>query len=93
MWYFVENGLRKGPVSLEEIQSLIAQQTITPTTLVWKRGMNDWLVVSETELKDLLPEDIPPPIPVDNPPPIPQQLASILKFTPRSPSTSITSQK
>ncbi len=70
MWYFVENGLQKGPVKLEKIRSLIAQEIITPTTLVWKRGMDDWLVASETELKDLLPEDMPPPIPVDSPQPI-----------------------
>jgi hypothetical protein len=72
MWYFVENGSRKGPVSLEELQSLIAQEIITSTTLVWKRGMDDWLVVGETELKDLLPKDMPPPIPVSEPPQIPQ---------------------
>ena len=75
MWHFVENGSWKGLVSLEEIQFLIAQEIITPTTLVWKRGMGDWLVASETELKGLLPEDTPPPIPVDSPPPIPESLA------------------
>jgi hypothetical protein len=90
MWHFVENGSRKGPVSLEEIQSLIAQEIITPTTLVWKRGMDDWLVASETELKGLLPEDTPPPIPVDSPPPVPESLApnnvpNIPNATPRTP--------
>jgi hypothetical protein len=77
MWYFVENGSRKGPVSLEEIQSLITQEIVTPTTLVWKQGMNDWLTVDESELKDLLPKDVPPPIPIDSPPPIPQPPISI----------------
>lgn len=71
MWYFVQHDIQQGPVSLEEIQSLIAKGTITSATLVWKRGMDNWLAIAESELKDLLPDEGPPPIPVDNPPPIP----------------------
>jgi len=73
MWYFVQHDIQQGPVSLEEIQALIAKETITSATLVWKRGMDNWLAIAETELKDLLPDDVPPPIPVDNPPPIPNR--------------------
>jgi hypothetical protein len=84
MWYFAQHGSQQGPVSLEEIQALIDKGTITSATLVWKRGMDNWLAIAETELKDLLPDDVPPPIPVDNPPPIPIE---------KTKDESITSQK
>lgn len=71
MWFFVQNGRQQGPVSQQEIYSLISQRIITPTTLVWKKGMDNWLVISETEFRDQLPNDTPPPIPDDIPPPIP----------------------
>ena len=71
MWYFAQSNIRKGPVSVEEIRSLIEEGSITQSALVWKQGMDNWLPITETELRDLLPTDLPPPIPVDIPPPIP----------------------
>ena len=56
MWYFVDkNGQKQGPVSPEDIQSLIDADSITPNTLVWKSGMNSWSVMTDTELKELFP--------------------------------------
>ncbi|MDJ0697515.1 GYF domain-containing protein [Mastigocoleus sp. MO_188.B34] len=71
MWYFVQNSTQKGPVSLEEIRDLINRGDIHSATLVWTQGMDGWVAILETELKDLFPEDMPPPIPTDIPPPIP----------------------
>jgi hypothetical protein len=73
MWYFAENNTQQGPVDLEEIKTLIAQERIKPTTLVWTSGMANWTAIAETELKDLLiKEDLPPQIPGSYPPIIPQ---------------------
>ena len=41
-WYYVEKHERKGPVSFENLQQLVAKGTITFETLVWKEGMQDW---------------------------------------------------
>lgn len=41
-WYYVEKHERKGPVSFENLQQLVAKGTITIETLVWKEGMQDW---------------------------------------------------
>lgn len=41
-WYYVEKHERKGPVSFENLQQLVAKGTITIETLVWKEGMPDW---------------------------------------------------
>ena len=40
MEYFIidNNGKQAGPFSLDQL----AQQAITPETLVWKQGMQDW---------------------------------------------------
>ena len=71
MWFYVENDARKGPISLEKMQLMLSDGTIAPDTLVWKKGMQNWLTVSESELRGFLPEGLPlflrttpPPIPV-----------------------------
>ena len=42
MWYYAEGGQRQGPVPKEEIESGIAAGRLTPDTLVWTEGMEDW---------------------------------------------------
>lgn len=74
MWHFSkEDNKQEGPVSLEEIQSLIDVGTIRPDTLVWKKGNDNWMRASETDLRELFPADAPPPLPVDIPPPLPKK--------------------
>jgi hypothetical protein len=71
MWYYIQNDEKRGSFSLEEMQSLADQGDITESTLVWKKGMKGWQPLVETELEDILPEDIPPPVPSELPPPFP----------------------
>ena len=59
MWYFAENGDRKGPVTPEEMQALVESGKLGLATLVWREGFADWLPLAETELRDLLPTDLP----------------------------------
>lgn len=65
MWYFIEDNQRRGSFSLEEMESLVNQGDINENTLVWKKGMKDWQPLIQTELKDILPEDIPPLFPAN----------------------------
>jgi hypothetical protein len=71
MWYFIEDNQRRGSFSLEEMESLASQGDINENTLVWKKGMKDWQPLVQTQLKDILPEDVPPPVPSELPPPFP----------------------
>lgn len=59
MWYFSENNERQGPVGLEEMQELVMQGRVTRGTLVWQKGMAEWKVAEETEIKRLLDLESP----------------------------------
>ncbi|MEO0946917.1 MAG: DUF4339 domain-containing protein [Cyanobacteria bacterium J06641_5] len=54
---------RKGPITPDEARAFIESGKIGPATLVWQEGLEDWVPITETELRDLLPEDLPPPVP------------------------------
>jgi len=41
-WYYAQNGQQQGPVTEEELRTLIAQRRISPDNLVWSAGMSDW---------------------------------------------------
>ncbi len=45
-WYYVENGLQKGPIDEGALRSLIAQGIATASTLVWHEGMANWQPLS-----------------------------------------------
>jgi hypothetical protein len=77
MWYFIEDNQRRGSFNLEEMESLASQGDINENTLVWKKGMKDWQLLSQTQLKDILPEDVPPPVPSELPPPFPTSYEQI----------------
>lgn len=51
MYYLIINEHHKGPFTREELLA----QGLTPTTMVWRDGMADWLPANEVaELQDLL---------------------------------------
>lgn len=41
-WYVAQNGVRTGPLSLEELRSRLASGAVRPTDLVWNESMSDW---------------------------------------------------
>ena len=41
-WYYSNEGSQVGPVSDEVLQGLVSAGTITPHTLVWRDGMENW---------------------------------------------------
>lgn len=47
-WYYVESGERKGPITLDQLRELIANQSIAAEDFIWKKGMENW-----TKLKDV----------------------------------------
>lgn len=41
-WYYAEGDDRKGPVSSETLNQLVASGTVRDETLVWREGLADW---------------------------------------------------
>jgi len=63
-YYYSLNGSKIGPVSKEEILTA----NLSPDTLVWTEGMDDWKKIIEVdELKEQITE-------ISSPPPLPTQL-------------------
>jgi hypothetical protein len=49
-WYYAEGQERRGPVSAEQLQTLIAAGTVTADTRVWNSTLTDWRPLRETTL-------------------------------------------
>ena len=56
-WYYAEGQERRGPVSQEQLETLIAAGTITPDTRVWNATFTEWRPLREVSLSS------PPPLP------------------------------
>ncbi len=50
MWYHAKNEQQHGPYSEADIKALLAEEVITPQTLVWRKDMSEWLPLEQTEL-------------------------------------------
>jgi hypothetical protein len=46
-WFYAEGDQPCGPLGLQELQRLVAQGRLTPTTLVWCEGMANWVPYCE----------------------------------------------
>jgi uncharacterized membrane protein len=72
VWHYVQNGRACGPVELAALQALIASGAITPDTLVWQSGTENWVAArSAPELAASIPVSAPPPISIPTAPPLP----------------------
>ena len=64
-WFYQDNQTRHGPVSAEEIKSLLAGGIITPSTLIWSKNLDDWKPLREVADFANAPSGVsPPPSPV-----------------------------
>jgi uncharacterized RDD family membrane protein YckC len=41
-WYYIEDGVQKGPFSEEEFFKLVRSGAVTSKTWVWRSGLKDW---------------------------------------------------
>lgn len=60
MWWYIEDGEKKGPVAKEQIQDLLEKKELSLETLAWCEGMQNWeplhelgFVLVEPEVVDL----------------------------------------
>jgi hypothetical protein len=69
MWYYSFENQQVGPVDEEAISTLVTEQKVSATTLVWTQGMATWQPASTTVLVKYLPQAAitpaayPPPAP------------------------------
>jgi len=59
-WYLIQNNMQVGPVDETQLASI----GLTPETLVWREGMNEWLPASQVpDLRHFFNGATPPPNP------------------------------
>lgn len=46
-WYYVVDGTQQGPVDASDIEGMLALGSLSPQTLVWTDGMQDWMPVRD----------------------------------------------
>lgn len=49
MWYYKSGEEKKGPHSHEELQAMLDQGKIDPSTRIWKEDFAEWLPISQVE--------------------------------------------
>ncbi len=59
-WYYAEGGERHGPVTEADLKERISKAQLSPETLVWRKGMQEWLVAHA--VFEEANEPPPPPI-------------------------------
>lgn len=63
-YYVAMNGKREGPFKGNVIEQKFINREINGNTLIWRKGMIKWELISDIEdFKHLLDESCPPPIP------------------------------
>ena len=48
-WYYVEGSQRIGPISIQKLEELIKDETISETSYVWVKGMENWVKANTVE--------------------------------------------
>jgi hypothetical protein len=61
-WYYSESGKRVGPISQDTILSLLQSKKLSPSTMVWRAGMQDWVAILHSDLAKYITADSPPPL-------------------------------
>ena len=65
VWYYVLEGERQGPVEQSQIEELMANGVLSTSDFVWKKGLENWITIEQSEdfKFDPIPEPaIPAPI-------------------------------
>lgn len=63
-YFLAIGGQRQGPFSAEAIGQKIANREIAADTLIWKKGLREWVKLGDmADFQHLLDDNCPPPIP------------------------------
>jgi hypothetical protein len=61
-WFYEDKGERKRAASMQELVSLIETGALDRRSLVWKEGFAEWQHLGDTELRQHLNTQTPPPL-------------------------------
>lgn len=64
-WYYSGDGAAVGPRTADDIEDLFVTRQITADTLVWRKGMADWVALGDTDEFAHLADAAPPPLPLE----------------------------
>lgn len=85
IWFYEQQGERRGPVSRDDLLARLSAGEITPATLVWRDGLADWITFSSSELASAATAGkTPPPMPPVLSPAPPAMPRPATPFTPRA---------
>src|SRR3954466_1434518 len=45
-WYYAKGGVQQGPVDLMTLRGMLSRGEITPSDLVWRNGLDEWVEAS-----------------------------------------------
>ena len=81
-WHYTDKtGTQTGPVSTEELYSLLTSNSIPTTSMVWKEGMPGWKSINQIQEFAIQPASPVNPAPVATPQP-PPTLSAVSTETP-----------
>lgn len=61
-WFYEDKGERKGALDEGQMIALIQAGKLTYGSMVWKKGMANWTLIEQTEMRQYLEETSPPPL-------------------------------
>ncbi|MBH2029246.1 MAG: DUF4339 domain-containing protein [Moraxellaceae bacterium] len=61
-WFYEKNGERVGAISQSQMITLIKTGGLHRDTVVWRKGLNDWMLLEKTELNQFIDSTLPPPL-------------------------------
>ncbi len=60
-WFYSDRGQRKGPVTETVLKELVKGNQLAQDTMVWRKGLTDWVPLRHTALVEII-SDVPPPL-------------------------------
>jgi hypothetical protein len=73
-WYYVQKGNRHGPVAIEVIETMIAQNELLAEDFVWKKGFENWKKIKDVPELEGKEEPVAPSLPQELSVPRPSEL-------------------
>jgi hypothetical protein len=59
-WYYIDNGIRYGPFSMDDMKSNVLLGKINANTSVWSEGFSEWKEAKSTILNQFIITVVPP---------------------------------
>jgi hypothetical protein len=62
LYYVLINNQQNGPLSFDQLKQLIVDVRVNKQTMIWKTGLENWVLITEIpEVSNLFNQTPPPP--------------------------------